>query len=98
MADKALQAIRDAWDKDVGDGRDDAKARQLADEYVAAHPEYFTELRTKSVHELVRAVEVFREAGMLDEQWRVEVWLLHNYEPQQIGGAAEPQVRIAGQG
>lgn len=96
MADQELQAIRDTWDKDVGEGRDEAQARALADEYVSNHPEYFTELSSKSVHELVRAVEVFREAGMEDEQWRVEAWLLHNYEPQQIGGVAEPQVRIAG--
>lgn len=94
MADKELQAVRDAWAKEVGDGRDDAKARELADKYVSKHPEHFASLQEMSVQELVKAVDVFREAGMFDEQWRVEVWLLHHFNPQDIGGPVAATVRM----
>lgn len=94
MAEKELQAIKDAWDKKTGEGRDDAKARELADKYVKAHPEHFAALDKKSVEELVKAVDVFREAGWEDEQWRVEAFLLSQYEPQEIGGTATPKLRI----
>ena len=90
--DKELQAIHDAMDKTTG--RDEEAARALADKYVADHPEYFGSLAEKSVHECVKAVEVFRDAGMTDEQWRVETWILHHFNPQDIGGAAAATVRI----
>lgn len=94
MANKELGAIRDAWSKDSGEGRDEEKARKLADAYVKANPDQFETLEDLSVDQLVKAVDVFREAGMEDDQWRVEAWLLHRYEPQTIGGAAEPKVRL----
>jgi hypothetical protein len=89
-----LDAIRDAWDKSTGDGRDEDAARNLADQYVAANPGEFAELAKLSLEECVQAVEVFRNANMADSQWRVETWLLHKFEPQNIGGAAAPTVRI----
>lgn len=98
MADKDLQAIRDAWDKESGGGRDEDKARALADKYVAKHPEQFDGLAEKSIHELVKAVDVFRDAGMDDEQWRIETYLLHRYNPQEIGGPTAATVRITGEG
>lgn len=94
--DKELQKIYDAWDKESGDGRDETKARQLADAYVDKHPELFASLREKTIHECVKAVEVFRDAGMVDEQWRVEAWILHHFNPQDIGGPASATVRIPG--
>lgn len=91
-----LEAIKDAWAKDTGDGRDDVGARALCDAYVAAHPEQFTSLEVMSLEQCVNAVEVFRDAGMEEEQWKVEAWLLHHYEPQNIGGPITAQVRIPG--
>ena len=88
-----LEAIKDAWDKNTGDGRDES-ARELADAYVAAHPDQFTSLEAMSLEQCVQAVDVFRQAGMADEQWRVETWLLHRFEPQNIGGAAQAKVRL----
>lgn len=96
--DNELQAIQTAWDKDEGGGRDEEKARALADQYVADHPDLFTALADKSVHECVQAVEVFRDAGMVDEQWRVEAWLLHHFNAQDIGGPASATVRITQNG
>lgn len=93
--DETLLAIQDAWDKELDGGRDDAAARALADEFVSANPALFTGMAEMTVAELVNAVDTFREAGMLEEQWRVEAWLLHHYEPQNIGGQAEPTVRVS---
>lgn len=92
---ETLVAIQEAWDKELDGGRDEAQARTLADQFVAANPELFTGMAEMTVAELVHSVDVFRENGMLEEQWRVEAWLLHHYEPQNIGGQAEPTVRVS---
>ncbi|BBU22174.1 hypothetical protein [Mycobacterium xenopi] len=91
-----LEAIRDAMDPDTGGGRDEQTARQLADEYVANHSAEFAAFPSMTVQQLVEAVDVFRAANMLEDQWRVETWLLHRFEPQNIGGPAQPQVRVPG--
>lgn len=89
-----LVAIRDAMSKETGGGRDYDAACKLADAYVAAHPEQFTQLQHLGIDECVQAVEVFREAGLVDDQWRVETWILHHYEPLNVGGGFQAQVRI----
>jgi hypothetical protein len=91
-----LRAIRDAWDKDLGGGREEKHTREMCDRYVAAHPEQFEKLRTMTLDELVQSVSVFRAAGWEEEQWLVEVWLLHHFEPQNIGGTVEARVRLPG--
>lgn len=92
--DSDLEQIRDAWDKSTGDGRDEARARELADAYVEAHPDEFASLKELSLEECVKAVDVFRAAGMETDVWRIETWLWHRYEPQVIGGQADAKVRI----
>lgn len=96
--DKQLQAIRDAMDKTTGDGRDELLARALADKHVAANPGLFGRFKDMSIHDCVRAVEVFRDAGMPDEEQLVETWILHHFNPQDIGGAASATVRITNNG
>ena len=91
-----LEAIKDAWDKNTGDGRDDEGTRAMADAYVAAHPEEFAELENNTIEQCVQAVEVFRNANMEESRWRVETWLLHKFAPQQIGGEYQPQLRVPG--
>lgn len=91
----SLDAIRDAMDKSTNGGRDIDTARTLADEYVATNPSQYTELSTKTLDECVAAVDVFRAAGMTDEQWKVEAWLLHKFESQNIGAKAVPVMRVA---
>lgn len=93
--DATLEAIRTAWDKTEGEGRDEVAARNLADEFVTTNPDLFTSMATMRVEELVTAVENFRASGMEEEEWRIEAWLLHHYEPQNIGGSAQPTVRIS---
>jgi hypothetical protein len=91
-----LEAIRDSWSKETGDGRDEDGTRAACDAYVAAHPERFTNLSTLTLEECVKSLSVFREAGFEESQWEVEVWLLHHFEPQQIGGPMEARVRLPG--
>lgn len=94
-----LEAIREAWDPgDIdhpgGENRDEERTRNLADKYVKAHPEQFEKLQEKSHDELVRAIDVYRAAGMDDDEWLVQAWLFHKFEPQNIGGIAEVTVRM----
>lgn len=102
-----LEDLLDAWDKAKG-GRDDARARELADEYVKANPVPFEEFAEWSLEECVAAVDVLRQAAInfrakgLERQavkadvdkLLVDVWLLHRFEPQHIGGMAEAKVRV----
>ncbi len=93
-----LEAIKDAWDKNTGKGREEKATRELCDAYVKAHPEQFTELERLSLEECVTSLSVFRAAGMVESQWRVEAWLLHRFEPQQIGGEAKVIIRMPSPG
>lgn len=94
--DAGLEAIKDAWDKNTGDGRDEG-ARKLADTYIAEHPEKFVGFKDLSIEQLVQAVDVFRAANMEQQQWEVEAYLLSRFEPQNIGGAYNPQLRLPNQ-
>lgn len=102
-----LEAIKDAWDKNTGNGRDE-NARAMADAYVAAHPELFATLANMTLEECVQSLSAFRQAAMNpaemlalkqlgidpeESQWNVEAWLLHRFEPQNIGGPAQVRVR-----
>ncbi|MEW2478737.1 hypothetical protein AB0876_04025 [Mycobacterium sp. NPDC049093] len=92
-----LEAIKDALDKTTGDGRDMDHVRALADAYVAAHPDQFTSLQTMERDQCIAAIDVFRAAGMEEDQWRVEAWIQHRWDPMQIGGPVTAKVRIPGQ-
>lgn len=93
-----LEAIKDSWDKETGDGRNDEGTRILVDQYVANHPEEFTEeIRNMDLEQCIRAISAFRRAGMEESQWRMEVWQLHHFEPQVIGGTAKVRIRVPGQ-
>ena len=99
-----LKAIRDAWDpgdpvaKNIDSKRDTVKTLKLADKYVAAHPEEFVGLLEKSLEDCVKTLEVFRDAGLTEDEWRVQTWLFHRFEPQSIGGVYQPQLRVPGLG
>lgn len=47
---------------------------------------------------IVKTLEVFRSAGFEDQYWECEIWLLHHFEPQQIGGPMRVQIRRPGGG
>lgn len=91
--DAGLEAIKDAWDKNTGDGRDES-ARKLADAYIAEHVERFAGFKDLSLEQLVQALEVFRVANMEQQQWEIEAYLLSRFEPQNIGGEYNPQLRL----
>lgn len=92
-----LQAIKDAvspTDENTGEGMDHAGARTLADTYVAAHLDEFVKFADSSVVELVAMVDNLRNLGWEHELWLAETWLLHKFEPQNIGGETAPQLRL----
>lgn len=91
-----LEAIKDALDKDTGDGRDMGEVVALADAYVAAHPTEFASLQTMDREQCVAAIDVFRAAGMEEDQWRVETWIQHRWDPMNIGGPVTAKVRTPG--
>lgn len=88
-----LQEIEDLWDAGSGDQE---AVRAAADAYVAANADEFSDFASKTLEELVSAIDVFRAAGYTDQVQRIDVWLWHHFEPQNIGGAAVVQVRVAG--
>jgi hypothetical protein len=69
-------------------------ARSLADTFVADNGNLFMDIAAKNVEDLVNSVDILRSAGMENEHWLVEAWLLHRFEPQKIGGPAEATVRV----
>ena len=85
-----LQEIEDLWDAGSGDQE---AVRAAADEYVAANPDEFAGFSDKTLPELVESVDVFRAAGYTEEVQRIDVWLWHHFEPQNIGGPATVVVR-----
>lgn len=89
-----LQAIKDKWAEVP---RDAEACQAMSDAYVAANPGEFTGYESKTIQELCRAIDTFREAGMDEEVQRMEVWLLHRFEPQNIGGTYQPQIRVVGE-
>lgn len=93
-----LEAIKDALDKTTGDGRDMDQVRALADAYVAAHPEEFTNFQTLERDQCVRFLDVFREEGLEEDQWRIEAWIQHRWNPMVIGGPIQATVRTPGNG
>lgn len=88
-----LEAIKDAWDKNTGNGREEVLTREMCDAYVAAHPERFTDYHDLTLEEIVETIGVFRRVGFEERQWEAEVWQLHRFEPQNIGGVAKVVVR-----
>lgn len=91
-----LEAIKAALDNSNGD-RDMTQVVALADAYVAAHPDQYTSLQNLEREQCVAALDVFRSAGMEEDQWRVEAWIQHRWDPMNIGGPVSAKVRTPGQ-
>lgn len=91
---KELEAIKDAWDKSTGDGRDNAGGRKLCDAYVAKHPETYAGLDKFDLPTLVNLLSSKRDAGDDEGAWEIEVYLIHHFEPQVIGGEYKAQIRL----
>lgn len=96
-----LKAIRDAWDpgdpetKNAKAKRDDAKVRKLADKYVASNSaKLYKGWDALPLELLVQMVDKARADGDEERVWQVETYLLHRFEPQNIGGGAEARIRM----
>lgn len=88
-----LDAVKAAWEGTETSPRDKDLAVALSDEFVRDHPDLFNGLRDKTLEECVETLEVFRNAGITEEEWKAQVWLFHRFEFQQIGGGATVKVR-----
>lgn len=91
-----LEDIKDSWDKNTGDGRDEDGTRALASAYVAAHPEAFAGLEQfdNNLPLLVDLLSQRRASGDEQGTWELEAWLLHRFPPQNIGGAYRAEVKL----
>lgn len=88
-----MNKLLDALDEDIlqfdyewreGD-RD--KAREIAKTYVNKHREFLEPVLMRYTREmLVREVEALRRFKRLSDRIVVDMWLLSEYEPQQITG------------
>ena len=83
----------------AADHQDIDRAREIATEYVQAHPDEFEDFREwgtdqDALEQTVQAVEVFRTAGLRKQWARAEAWHLATWEPQNIGGTAQPVLRL----
>lgn len=90
--DTQLESIKQA----VEAGEFDT-ARTLSDEYVASNPDVYNGWESKQVAGdtgLVANVDLYRAAGREDDLWQTEAWLLHRFQPQNIGGEAAVQLRV----
>lgn len=75
------------------------EVRTLSKAYVAAHPEQFTSealggINLDDIEACVTAVEVFRNAGMPELEWKFEAWLLYHFPPQNIGGTYSATINL----
>jgi hypothetical protein len=41
---------------------------------------------------------VFRDAGHVEDMWRVEAWILHAFPPQNVNGKLNFELRMPGFG
>jgi hypothetical protein len=96
-----LQAILDALAENGEEPGDIDRARELSTAYVQAHPDEFADFRSwgtgrDALEKTVAAVDAFRAAGLNDSWARAEAWHFFTWEPQNIGGSNQPQLRLLG--
>lgn len=104
--DEELQALIDAWENrpaagEASSGEDGAELAKkdrdvyaLADKYVAGHSEDFAAYDVLSLDELVSRIDEHGAAGRNTEAFKLQVFIWHKYEPQNIGGTYEPKLRV----
>jgi hypothetical protein len=100
-----LKALREAWEKRDARGtrsssgkaslEDDDKVYKLADKYVTANKADYAGFENLPLEALVRTLESCREQGDEDGEWKIQAWLFHHFEPQNIGGTYQPELRLA---
>lgn len=88
--------------KDGEEGKAFAEMQAMADAYVKAHPEQFVNVqeyvKTGGSDEIVKLISLMSKAGMEEEELKLTMFELANFERQQIGVVTQAQVRIVGKG
>lgn len=80
-----IAAITDAWDKETGDGRDEAGVRKSAAAYVKAHPEEFIDLKDITEAQAIALIDVYRQVPLPDQVDRVQVFMWATFAKRHIG-------------
>lgn len=62
-------------------------ARDLAKEYVAAHPAVVESLAAYTLEDIVRLIDQYRELGRESDRIVADMYLLATYPPQMVAGA-----------
>lgn len=83
--DPELQAYDEAWNTTPKEERN-ALCQDLADQYVAAHPELAAKYRGFTIPQLVALLEAARESGDDEERIRLDIYINAAFEYQNIGG------------
>lgn len=83
--DAELEAYDHAWKTLPKDERN-AVCQQMADDYVAAHPELVAKYGHLTIPQLVSMVSLAREAGDEASRIEIDIWINAAFEYQSIGG------------
>lgn len=82
------------------EGRLHIELQEMADAYVAAHPEFFVAFDGFATPEkqgdLVTLISVLRDQGLVEEVAKLTMFELARFERQNIGAVMRAQVRVAG--
>lgn len=110
MAASTLEEIFDAWENRPAAGpassdpdgktlaEEDKNVYQMADEYVDAHSDDFVGWDNLPLKVLVKMVDEFRDSGDDENLRKVQVWLWHKFDPQEIGGEYHATIRTPANG
>lgn len=82
--DEALRAFDTEWKTGSR-----TRAREMAEAYVAAHPELVDKFGDLTIPELVALVDLARKEQVEAERIAIDIWLLVEFEPQRIGGLVD---------
>lgn len=86
--DSELEAYDTAW-KTTDPASRNAVCQDLADAYVAAHPELQAKYGSLTIPELVALVDIARDAGNEEQRIRLDIWINAAFEFQTIGGVLD---------
>jgi hypothetical protein len=90
---EGLAAFKAAWQAS-SETKDRSEPHALADAYVDAHPELVARYDAFDIPDLVALLEAARDRGDEERVVEIDLWLLHAFEPQQIGGQATARVSV----
>lgn len=84
--DELIEQFVSAWSEEDKEARDESRAREIAATAITEFSSEFKDYDKKELPDLVAAVDLFRAAGWEKEYRKIEMYILHSFAPQNIGG------------